>query len=156
MAASALVSPSAGRRGRRRRVVMSDINVTPLVDVMLVLLIIFMVTAPLLTMTIKVDLPQARGSTTLNAHADVVDLTFKKSEGTCAGKADLFIGDSPVTIDQAATKLKAIMIANPKATVTFKSDQAICYSDVAKLLGRLRDAGLESAFLNVVPENAGD
>ena len=63
MAASVMVAAGAGRSGRRRRTVMSEINVTPFVDVMLVLLIVFMVSAPLVTLSITVDLPDARGGT---------------------------------------------------------------------------------------------
>ena len=62
MAGNVIASASSGRHGRRRRAVMSEINVTPFVDVMLVLLIVFMVAAPLMTMSISVELPNATGA----------------------------------------------------------------------------------------------
>jgi biopolymer transport protein TolR len=160
MAASAIVSASGGsasRRGRRRRTAMSEINVTPLVDVMLVLLVIFMVTAPLMTLSIKVDLPDALGGTVLKTDQQPVIVTLKKQNGACTSKADLYIGHTQLSLDAAEAKLKAIKDVNPNSAtnVMFNSDKDICYSEVAKVLGRLRDAGLKAA-LNIVPEKAGD
>ncbi len=156
MAASALISASAGTRGRRRAV-MSEINVTPFVDVMLVLLIIFMVTAPLMTLSIKVDLPDARGGTVLNQDKEPLILTLKRSTGACNSKADLFIGHSPVTLEEMAAKLQAIKNVNTQSAtnVMVNSDRDICYDEVMKVLGRLRDAGMNAA-LNVVPEKSGE
>ena len=154
MASAAIVSASGGRRGRRRRAVMSEINVTPFVDVMLVLLIIFMVTAPLMTLSIKVDLPDARGGTVLNSNNEPLILTLKKSDGSCNSKVNLFLGHSPVTLPEVQAKLQAIKAANPQAqnsNVMVNSDRDVCYEEVMKLLGRLRDAGMNAA-LNVVPE----
>ena len=157
MAASALVSASGGRRGRRRRAVMSEINVTPFVDVMLVLLIVFMVTAPLMTLSIKVDLPDARGGTVLNSDQEPLILTLKKTDGTCTSKADLYLGHSPITFQDVEAKLQAIKNVNPQSAtnVMVNSDKDVCYDQIMKVLGRLRDAGLNAA-LNIVPAKQGD
>jgi len=157
MAASALVSASGGRRGRRRRAVMSEINVTPFVDVMLVLLIVFMVTAPLMTLSIKVDLPDARGGTVLNSDQEPLILTLKKTDGTCTSKADLYLGHSPITFQDVEAKLQAIKNVNPQSAtnVMVNSDKDVCYDEIMKVLGRLRDAGLKAA-LNIVPAKQGD
>ena len=79
------------RRGRRARSApMSEINVTPMVDVMLVLLIIFMVAAPLLTVNIQVDLPKAAGGTASNADTTPLEVTVKKTGGgSCVSKVDV-------------------------------------------------------------------
>ena len=86
---------ASGKRRRRRKSVMSEINVTPMVDVMLVLLIIFMVAAPLLTVNIQVDLPKAAGGTASNADTAPLELTVKKtSGGNCVSKVDVYLGDT--------------------------------------------------------------
>jgi len=79
---------------------MSEINVTPFVDVMLVLLIVFMVTAPLLTLTIRVDLPDTRGGTALNSDKAPLTITLKKSGGQCSSQADLFLDKTPLALEQ--------------------------------------------------------
>src|SRR6478672_7248786 len=81
-----------GRGGGR---VMSEINVTPLVDVMLVLLIIFMVAAPLMTTVIDVNLPEARGGSTPEPkNNEPLQLALKKTGGSCNSKVDVYIGDN--------------------------------------------------------------
>jgi biopolymer transport protein ExbD len=157
MAASAIVSASAGKRGRRRRAIMSEINVTPFVDVMLVLLVVFMVTAPLMTLSIKVDLPDARGGTVLNSDKEPLILTLKKGDGSCTSTAALFLGHAPVSLDDIESKLQAIKNINPQSAtnVMVNSDKDVCYDEVMKVLGRLRDAGLNAA-LNIVPEKQGE
>src|ERR1700740_1433945 len=98
MAMNTAGSSGGGRRGRRRAV-MAEINVTPMVDVMLVLLIIFMVAAPLLTTTIDIDLPVARGGTSLSSNAPPLTLSVKRTSGGCNSNVELYLGDSliPVT-----------------------------------------------------------
>src|SRR5580700_8576700 len=98
MAANVVSGSSGGRnRNRRgRRAVMSEINVTPFVDVMLVLLIVFMVSAPLMTLSITVDLPDARGGTANNSDKEPLILTLKKSGGGCTSQADVYLGQSPI------------------------------------------------------------
>jgi biopolymer transport protein TolR len=159
MAASVASPASAGRRGRRRRSVMAEINVTPFVDVMLVLLIVFMVTAPLMTLTIRVDLPDTRGGTTLNSDKAPLTFTLKKSGGQCSSQADMFVDKTPITMDQIAAKFGAIKTTNapgqPPPTVWVNADKELCYSEVARVLGHLHDAGY-GTVLNITNEKQGD
>src|SRR6195952_3695773 len=93
---------SAGGGGRRRppAAVMAEINVTPMVDVMLVLLIIFMVAAPLLTTTIDIDLPIARGGTSLSSNAPPLTLSVKRTGGTCNSTVELYLGDTLIPLSE--------------------------------------------------------
>jgi biopolymer transport protein TolR len=157
MAAGVINAPSTGRRGRRRRAVMADINVTPFVDVMLVLLIVFMVTAPLMTLSIRVDLPDTRGGTVLNSQKAPLSVTLKKSGGDCSSQADLFLDKTPITMDQIEAKFQAIKSTNapgqPAPTVWVNADKALCYNEVALVLGRLHDAGF-GTVLNITNEKS--
>src|ERR1700753_3876699 len=88
-----------GRHRRRKAPVMAEINVTPMVDVMLVLLIIFMVAAPLLTVNIQVDLPQAQGGSVSTADAKPpLEVTVKKTGGGCQSKVDVYLGDTHIAL----------------------------------------------------------
>jgi biopolymer transport protein ExbD len=158
MAAGAMSVPAAGRRSRRRRAVMSEINVTPFVDVMLVLLIVFMVTAPLMTMSIRVDLPDTRGGTVLNSDKPPLNVTLKKSGGSCSSQIDLFIDKTPIALDDIEAKFKAIKSASNNQqppTVWLNADRDVCYNEVARVLGRLHDAGFGTA-LNITNEKNGE
>jgi biopolymer transport protein TolR len=138
---------------------MSDINVTPFVDVMLVLLIVFMVTAPLMTLSIRVDLPDTRGGTTLNSDKAPPNVTLKKSGGSCSSQADLFLDKTPITLGDLEAKFKAIKNGGsggqPTPTVWVNADKDVCYNEVARVLGRLHDAGFGTA-LNVTSEKSGE
>ncbi|HEY5064155.1 MAG TPA: biopolymer transporter ExbD [Xanthobacteraceae bacterium] len=157
MAASVAGTVSGGgRRVRRRRAVMAEINVTPFVDVMLVLLIVFMVTAPLMTLSIRVDLPDTRGGTVLNSQKAPLNVTLKKTGGDCSSQADLFLDKTPIAMDDIKTKFEAIKDANTDPhqqapTVWVNADKEICYDAVAKVLGRLHDAGF-GTVLNITNE----
>lgn len=157
MAASvASAASGGGRRGRRRRAVMADINVTPFVDVMLVLLIVFMVTAPLMTLSIRVDLPDTRGGTVLNTQKAPLNVTLKKTGGDCSSQADLFLDKTPIAMDDVKAKFEAIKDANTNPgqqapTVWVNADKELCYDAVAKVLGRLHDAGF-GTVLNITNE----
>jgi biopolymer transport protein TolR len=156
MAASVISAASGGRRGRRRRQVMAEINVTPFVDVMLVLLIVFMVTAPLMTLSIRVDLPDTRGGTVLNSQKAPLSVTLKKTGGDCSSQADMFLDKTPIAMDDIKTKFEAIKDANTDPghqapTVWVNADKELCYDAVAKVLGRLHDAGF-GTVLNITNE----
>jgi biopolymer transport protein TolR len=156
MGVSVANSASGGRRGRQRRVVMSEINVTPFVDVMLVLLIVFMVTAPLMTLTIRVDLPDTRGGTTLNTQKAPITITLKKSGGDCSSQADLFLDKTPIALEDIEAKFQAIKNADTSPgqaapTVWVNADKQLCYNEVARVLGRLHDAGV-GTVLNITNE----
>ena len=142
------------RRGRRRHGVMSEINVTPMVDVMLVLLIIFMVAAPLLTVSIPVDLPEAKATITTKAKTEQLTVTARKASGSCSTTTEYYLGDSPIKFDELEAKIKAIKEAGEKEldpNVNLRGDKEICYSDVMRLLGRIKSAGF-GANIEVIPE----
>ena len=143
-----------GRRGRRRASVMAEINVTPMVDVMLVLLIIFMVAAPLLTVNIQVDLPQAAGGTASNADTHPLEVTVKKTgETRCTSNVSIYLGDTEIPLDQLGPKIKAIKESNGggEQVVKIRGDRDTCYSDMMKVLGLARDAGYRASIV-VVPD----
>src|SRR5262245_17871150 len=104
--AGASAAESTSRRRRRRRGVMSEINVTPMVDVMLVLLIIFMVAAPLLTVSIPVDLPEAKASVTTKAKTEQLIITARKASGACSTVTEYYLGDSPIEFAALEAKIK--------------------------------------------------
>ena len=147
-------SGGGGRRGRGRKPVMAEINVTPMVDVMLVLLIIFMVAAPLLTVNIQVDLPKAAGGTASNADTKPLEITVKKTgTSTCVSNVDIYLGDTQIPLDQLGPKIKAIKDTQGggEQTVKIRGDRDTCYSEMMKVLGLARDAGYRASIV-VVPE----
>ena len=143
-----------GKRRHRRNPVMAEINVTPMVDVMLVLLIIFMVAAPLLTVNIQVDLPKAAGGTASNADTTPLEVTVKKTGGgSCVSKVDVYLGDTQIGINELGPKIKAIKDSRGggEQVVKIRGDRDTCYSDMMKVLGLARDAGYRASIV-VVPE----
>jgi biopolymer transport protein TolR len=152
MAMNMAGSPGGGRRGRRKAV-MAEINVTPMVDVMLVLLIIFMVAAPLLTTTIDIDLPVARGGTSLSSNAPPLTLSVKRTTGSCNSNVELYLGDSQITAADLPAKIKAIRETRSDAdsVVFLRGDRDVCYTDMMKLLGYIRSAGFKANIV-IVPE----
>ena len=113
---------------------MSDINVTPLVDVMLVLLVIFIITAPLLASTIKLDLPKtdaAKPSDPPKFITLVVDQ---------AGQ--IYFNDKPVNVDQMRSSLVETAEANPQTEVQLRADQGVPYGKVVEVIGDAQKAGL--------------
>ena len=147
-------SNGAGRYRRRSYRPMSEINVTPMVDVMLVLLIIFMVAAPLLTVSIPVDLPEAKASITTKAKTEQLTVTARKASGSCSSTAEYYLGDSPIKFEELEAKIKAIKEAGEKEldpNINLRGDKEICYSDVMRLLGRIKSTGF-GANIEVIPE----
>jgi biopolymer transport protein TolR len=147
-------SGGGGRRGRGRKPVMAEINVTPMVDVMLVLLIIFMVAAPLLTVNIQVDLPQAAGGTASNADTQPLEVTVKKTgETKCTSNVSIYLGDTEIGLDELGPKIKAIKESKGggEQVVKIRGDRDTCYSDMMKVLGLARDAGYRASIV-VVPD----
>jgi biopolymer transport protein ExbD/biopolymer transport protein TolR len=145
-------SGGGGRRGRRRAV-MAEINVTPMVDVMLVLLIIFMVAAPLLTTTIDIDLPVARGGAAMASNAPPLTLSVKRTGGSCNSKVELYLGDTLIPAADLQDKIKAIKTTRSEAdsVVFLRGDKDVCYTDMMKLLGQIRTAGFKANIV-IVPE----
>jgi biopolymer transport protein TolR len=142
-----------GRRGRRRANVMAEINVTPMVDVMLVLLIIFMVAAPLMTSTIDIDLPVASGGKSLASNAPPLTLSVKRTGGGCNSAVELYLGDSLVQASELEAKIKAIRStrSDAESVVFLRGDKDVCYTDMMKLLGSIRTAGFKANIV-IVPE----
>jgi len=136
---------------------MAEINVTPMVDVMLVLLIIFMVAAPLLTTNIQVDLPSAQGGTLTNAESVPLTVSVKKTGGSCGSKVDVYLGDTAINLADLGPKMKAIKEAKSasggadNSVVYIRGDRDACYTDMIKVLGLARDAGYRANIV-IVPE----
>jgi len=145
-------SAGGGRRGRRNAV-MAEINVTPMVDVMLVLLIIFMVAAPLMTSTIDIDLPVASGGKSLTSNAPPLTLSVKRTNGACNSNVELYLGDTPISSADLLPKIKAIRETRSDAdsVVYLRGDKDVCYTDMMKLLGYIRTAGFKANIV-IVPE----
>lgn len=133
--------PSRGR-GRSRRAPMAEINVTPLVDVMLVLLIIFMITAPLLVAGVPVDLPESR--------AKALDQDARPVQIALDGQGALFIDDQPVAMEQLPAQLAAIA-AQPEPPegrrIYLRADKGLDYGRVMAVMGELNRAGLNRVAL---------
>lgn len=132
---------------------MAEINVTPMVDVMLVLLIIFMVSAPLMTTSIDIDLPVARGGSSTPSNAPPLTVSVKRTGGTCNSKVDLYLGDTQIQESELEAKVKAIGEARSEAerVVFLRGDRDVCYTDMMKLLGYVRNAGFKANIV-IVPE----
>lgn len=113
---------------------MSEINMTPLIDVMLVLLVIFMITAPLMTSALKLDLPNTDASAPSGAPA-FISIGLSRSGET-------FLGDEKLDHDALAQRLAAAARGNPELEVQLRADEAVPYGRVAELLGLLQKAGL--------------
>ena len=128
-------------RADRGRGVMSEINVTPLVDVMLVLLIIFMVTAPLLQQGLDVDLPQASGKNL--PPEERLTITVNRE-----GK--IFLNDNEMGLKELEVKLRALGKQNP--TVYLKADRDVPYGSVVRVMASVRRAGIEQLGMVTEPE----
>ena len=133
--------PSRGR-GRGKRAPMAEINVTPLVDVMLVLLIIFMVTAPLLVAGVPVDLPESR--------AGALDQQARPVQIAIDGQGAIFIDDQPVA-DAALSQRLAAIAAQPAPPegrrIYLRADRTLDYGKVMRVMGELNRAGLNRVAL---------
>jgi len=126
-------SRGAGRRRGRAGRPMSEINVTPFVDVMLVLLIVFMVTAPLLTVGVPVDLPQTRAKS-LGEDREPLAVTIDNS-------GQVFLQNTPIGIDELVPKLTAISTNGYDQRIFVRGDKAVDYGKVMEVMGLLNAAG---------------
>ena len=131
-----------GKRRHRRSPVMSEINVTPMVDVMLVLLIIFMVSAPLLTVGVPIDLPQTQAASLDTAGQEPLAVSVNT-------KGQVFLQNSEIKLDELVPKLKAITAARGGADerIYVRGDRAVDYGTVMKVMGRLSAAGFRRVAL---------
>ncbi|GAB6162283.1 protein TolR [Desulfothermus naphthae] len=122
----------------------ADINVTPFVDVMLVLLIIFMITAPLLVKGIKVDVPETKSVRTLKRTNDKIVISIDKNR-------NIYIDKYKLKIDKLTDYLKRI-VTNKNQMVFLKADKNIPYGFIVKVMGYIKDAGIEKLGIIAEPE----
>ncbi len=135
------------RRGRRRRsaAVMSEINETPLVDVMLVLLIIFMVAAPLLTVGVPIDLPETAAKP-MEGQTDPINISVD-AEGR------VFLQDSEIPADEVVAKLQAIAKNGVEDRIYVRGDRAADYGTVMRVMARISAAGFKKIGLITTEES---
>jgi len=119
---------------------MAEINVVPYIDVMLVLLVIFMITAPLLTQGVKVDLPQANANPVNNPDQETIVVTVDRQ-----GK--YFLDEREITADALVTKVAAILRLRPQTPVLIRGDRNVAYNEVVKAMVLLQAAGAPSVGL---------
>ena len=130
-----------GRRRHRRKAVMAEINVTPMVDVMLVLLIIFMVSAPLLTVGVPIDLPQTQ--------AKSLDQDQKPLTVSVTTKGQVFLQEAEIRVEELVPKLQAITQARGgmDERIYVRGDKKVDYGTVMRVMGRLSQAGFRRVAL---------
>lgn len=128
-------------KSNRDRSVLSEINVTPLVDVMLVLLVIFMVTAPLLQQGVDVNLPRAKGKDL--PPEERITLIVKKG-------GFIYMNENPVSLAEMGDKLRAISKLNPN--VFLKADKDVPYGFVVEVMGEIKEAGIEKLGMITEPK----
>ena len=125
----------------REKQVLSEINVTPFVDVMLVLLVIFMVTAPLLQQGIDVNLPQAKGKELPSEER--ITLIIKKG-------SMIYMNETPVSLTEMGKRLRALSSQNPN--VFLKADKDVPYGFVVEVMGEIKEAGIEKLGMITEPK----
>ena len=126
-------------RGQRQRASFSEINVTPMVDVMLVLLVIFMVTAPMMTTGVSLDLPRGDGQAMEDSDR-AVDISVDS-------KSQIYLGDEAVKPDALVKRVKAMQKSNPDLKVVISGDRAASYGQVIEVMSLLRLAGIAKVGL---------
>ncbi|MGB0682492.1 MAG: protein TolR [Magnetovibrionaceae bacterium] len=131
------------RRMGKRRQQMAEINVTPFVDVMLVLLIIFMVAAPLLTVGVQVDLPQSK--------AKAIEGQDEPLAVSIDDQGRIFLQDTVVELDELSAKMNAIGATNPDLRIFIRADAGISYGRVMEVMGELTSAGYRKVGLITRP-----
>jgi biopolymer transport protein TolR len=138
-----------GRRGRRVSTTLSEINVIPLVDVMLVLLIIFMVAAPMLQRGVEVNLPVARQTQKMTEERlyVTVPLSYRKDHR-------VFLDDEGVSIDVLAERIRQAMISKEQREVFLRPDGAVQMQDVLDVMDRLKEGGIERVGIVALQRSA--
>jgi biopolymer transport protein TolR len=151
MAMSVVQLGGRGGRGHRRRgrhhALMSEINVTPFVDVMLVLLIIFMVAAPLLTVGVPIDLPETEANA---LNADTQPITVSVND-----KGQIYLQETEVPIDEVVAKLEAIARTGYDERIYVRGDKSADYGTVMKVMARISAAGFRNLGLVTLQEQDG-
>ena len=126
------------RRGGKRGPV-SEINVTPLVDVMLVLLIIFMVAAPMMTVGVPIDLPETQAKA-LNSETQPITVSVKDN-------GEVYLQETPIAVDEIAAKLEAIATTGYSERIFVRGDAAAPYGVIADVMARIQGAGFKNIGL---------
>jgi biopolymer transport protein TolR len=148
MSAGAGGGGGGGRRGSRRRGgkrgLVSEINVTPLVDVMLVLLIIFMVAAPMMTVGVPIDLPETKASA---MNSDTQPITISVN-----AKGEVFLQEAPIAVDEVVAKLQAIATTGYNERIYVRGDTAAAYGTVMKVMALISTAGYKNIGLVTLQE----
>ena len=140
---------TSGKRFRQRYPPMAEINVTPFVDVMLVLLVVFMVTAPLLTIGVKVDLPQAE--------AEVIQGNDEPLTGSINDLGQIFVQEAPVEPSELVPRLKAITGENADIRIFVRGDEKVNYGLVMELMSAINVAGCSKfALITKMPMARGN
>ena len=130
---------------RRKNRPVSAINVSPMVDVMLVLLIVFMVTAPLLTVGVPINLPKVE-SQSLDAQREPLEITLNESN-------EIYIGDEIIVFDELISKVRAVAGNNSDIRIFLRADSNINYGEVMQVLGALNTSGfLKIALVTKKPD----
>lgn len=132
-----------GRRGRRKQL-LSEINVTPFVDVMLVLLIIFMVAAPLLTVGVPIDLPETEAKA-LNSETQPITVSVNST-------GQVFLQETEIAIDEVVAKLEAIATTGYDERIYVRGDTNADYGTVMKVMARISAAGFKNLGLVTLQE----
>lgn len=140
----------ARSRRRNKRRPMADINVVPYIDVMLVLLVIFMITAPMLTQGVDVELPNANAAPIQDTESDVMIASVDSF-----GKFYLDFGgeQESITLGQLQDRVRKVLIQNPKISVLVRGDKNVSYGDVIGLMVALQGAGVPNVGLVTEPDN---
>jgi biopolymer transport protein TolR len=147
MSAGGAKSSGGGRRrrgGRRGGGAISEINVTPLVDVMLVLLIIFMVAAPMMTVGVPIDLPETQAKA---MNSDTQPITVSVNT-----KGEIFLQETPITLEEILPKLQAIATTGYNERIYVRGDTAAGYGVVMKVMARISSAGYKNIGLVTLQE----
>jgi biopolymer transport protein TolR len=143
-----MTAPGGGRHRRGKRL-MAEMNVVPYIDVMLVLLIIFMVTAPLVTQGVKVDLPQTSSEVVPPSDKEPAVISIDAD-----GRYFLNYGDNkdkPIDLDTLATRLAAVQKYSPGLPILVRGDRNVPYGKVVELMGELSVAGIDGVGLITEP-----
>ena len=135
------------RRSKRRP--MSEINVVPYIDVMLVLLVIFMITAPMLTQGVDVDLPQANSAALQDDQQDVL---IASVDDKGAYYIDFGGEQKPIALAELKVRVRKVLAQNPKLSVLVRGDKSVSYGDVIGLMVALQSAGVPNVGLVTEPE----
>lgn len=135
---------SSGGDEKKSRMVLSEINVTPLVDVMLVLLIIFMVTAPMMQQGLEVDLPETKNSG-VEVGEDPLTIIIRKNR-------KVYIGTTSIGLSEVGKKISAILENKKNKQVNIQADKTVDYGIVAETMGELKSSGIHNIGLITLPK----